>query len=81
MITQAGSTEEDDAPFKYSREVEPHTHETDDSSIKQIEAKILDFNWAFIGDNTGRLLTTLADTENDDIFAQDQIRVFIDFMW
>lgn len=72
----------DDAPFKYDTvQVEPITHETEDSNLKQIEAKILDFNWVFIGDNTARLIKILANTSNDEIFATDQIRVFVDFMW
>jgi len=27
------------------------------------------------------MIQTLAETDNDEIFAQDQIRVFVDFMW
>lgn len=53
----------------------------DDSNLKQIEAKILDFNWVFIGDNAGRLVKILSETDNDEIFATAQIRVFVDFMW
>ena len=51
------------------------------ANIKQVEAKLLDFNWVFIGDNSARLLKSLAETENDEIFAQKQISVFIDFLW
>lgn len=57
------------------------THEVEDSNIRQIEAKILDFNWVFIEDNSANLIEALAETDNDEIFAQDQIRVFVDFMW
>jgi hypothetical protein len=57
------------------------THSVEDSNIRQIEAKILDFNWLFVEDNSANLLGALAETDNDEIFAQDQIRVFIDFMW
>lgn len=70
-----------DAPFKYSGAVEPQTHVADDSNLKQVEAKVLDFNWVFIGDNSARLTDILANTDNDEIFAQAQIRVFVDFMW
>ena len=49
-----------DAPCDYSAEVEPQTHVADDSNLKQIEAKILDFNWVFIGDNSARLISALA---------------------
>lgn len=70
-----------DAPFKYGAAVEPQTHVADDSNLKQVEAKILDFNWVFIGDNTARLIKTLSETDNDEIFATSQIRVFVDFMW
>lgn len=67
--------------MKYSIEVEPQTHIADDSNIKQVEAKILDFNWVFVGDNAARLTKILAETDNDEIFATAQIRVFVDFMW
>lgn len=70
-----------DAPFKYSNEVEPITHGADDSNLKQVEAKILDFNWVFIADNSARLTKILATTDNDEIFATAQIRIFVDFMW
>lgn len=46
-----------------------------------MEAKILDFNWLFVGNNAIEFITALADTENDDIFATTQIRVLVDFMW
>lgn len=55
--------------------------EDDDSNQKQVEAKVLDFNWVFTGDNAERLVKILAKTENDQIFATEQIRVFVDFMW
>jgi hypothetical protein len=58
-----------DAPMKYSDAVEPKTYGADDSNLKQVEAKILDFNWVFIGDNAGRLVEILSSTDNDEIFA------------
>ena len=67
--------------MKYSTSVEPKIHSSDDSNLKQIEAKILDFNWLFVGGNAGKFLKILAETENDEIFACSQISVFIDFMW
>lgn len=70
-----------DAPIKYSQAVEPVAKEAEKSNIKQVEVKLLDFNWVFIGDNAARLLRVLSTTENDSIFAQAQIRVFVDFMW
>ena len=57
------------------------THKADDSNLKQVEAKILDFNWIFVGDNSARLIKILSETDNDEIFATAQIRVFVDFMW
>lgn len=71
----------DDAPLKYSTQVEPQTYGADDSNLKQVEAKILDFNWVFIGDNAARMMEILSSTDNDEIFACAQIRVFVDFMW
>jgi len=55
--------------MKYSGEVEPKSHGADDSNLKQVEAKILDFNWVFIGDNNARFIKILSATENDEIFA------------
>lgn len=52
--------DEQDAPMKYSDAVEPKTYGADDSNLKQVEAKILDFNWVFIGDNAGRLVEILS---------------------
>lgn len=52
-----------------------------DNQIKQVAAKVLDFNWIFVGQNATKLLQTLADTENDEIFSCQSIRVFIEFMW
>jgi len=45
------------------------TYGADDSNLKQVEAKILDFNWVFIGDNSQRLTQILSTTDNDEIFA------------
>ena len=50
----------EDAPFKYNAAVEPRTYIPEDSKIKQVEAKILDFNWVFIGDNSARMMNILA---------------------
>ena len=67
--------------MKYTTEIEPVTHDADDSNFKQVEAKILDFNWVFIGNNNATFIKILAQTENDQIFACSQIRVYIEFMW
>ena len=40
-----------------------------DSSIKQVDAKILDFSWVFTGDFAKNMIKTLANTSNDEIFA------------
>jgi len=58
-----------DAPLEYDLKVEPMTYGADDSNLKQVEVKILDFNWVFIADNSARLMKILATTENDEIFA------------
>ena len=69
MGVDLADDEELDAPMKYSDAVEPKTYGADDSNLKQVEAKILDFNWVFIGDNAGRLVEILSQTDNDEIFA------------
>lgn len=53
----------------------------DDSSLRQVKAKILDFNWIFNGDNAEKFIKTLSDTDNDAIFATESIRVLIRFLW
>ena len=37
--------------------------------MKQVECKLLDFDWIFTGDNTATLIKVLAETDNDEIFA------------
>lgn len=49
--------------------------------MKQVEARVLDFSWVFTGDNAAKFLQILSKTDNDEIFATSQVRVFIDFMW
>jgi len=49
--------------------------------VKQVEAKILDFDWVFNGDNSAKFIKILCETENNEVFACDQVRVFLDFMW
>lgn len=48
---------------------------------KQVEARLLDFDWIFTSNNSATLIKILAETSNDEIFSCVQIRVFIDFMW
>lgn len=47
------------------------TRSTDfeDSSIKQVDAKILDFSWVFTGEFARNMIKILANTSNDEIFA------------
>ena len=52
-----------------------------ESTMKQVEAKLLDFDWIFTGENSACMIKVLAETENDEIFSQSQIRVLIEFMW
>lgn len=52
-----------------------------DNNIKQVEAKLLDFDWIFTENNAATLIKILAETTNDEIFSCSQIRVFIEFMW
>jgi hypothetical protein len=42
---------------------------------------MLDFDWVFVNNNAVYLIKTLANTENDKIFEQEQIRIFVEFMW
>jgi len=73
----------DDAFVKYSTDTVEAiaAAEPDDSKLRQVEAKILDFDWVFNGDNSAKFIKILCETENNEVFACDQVRVFIDFMW
>ena len=67
----AGQIEEgEEGPSKYSEEIEDvATEKEDTSNLRQVEAKLLDFNWIFIGQNAAKFITVLSETENDEIFA------------
>ena len=66
----------------YSIEIEElATEKEDNSSLRQVEAKLLDFNWIFTKQNACKFITVLAETDNDEIFATKQVRVLIDFLW
>jgi len=41
--------------LNYSSKIEPIPYGNDESNLKQVEAKILDFNWTFIAENAARL--------------------------
>jgi hypothetical protein len=47
----------------------------------QVKCKILDFDWILIPGNAEYLIKVLANTNNERIFNQAQIRVFVEFMW
>ena len=38
--------------------------------MKQVEAKLLDFDWIFTKQNAAEMIKILAETENDEIFSQ-----------
>jgi hypothetical protein len=40
-----------------------------ENNLKQVEAKLLDFDWIFTGNNAATLLNILAETDNDEIFS------------
>ena len=69
-------------PIEYSDDIEEiATDKEDTSNLRQVEAKLLDFNWIFTGNNACKFITVLAETDNDEIFATKQVRVLIDFLW
>ena len=79
----AGKEQYNDGFLKYSVDAVEAVAQFDDAenNLKQVEAKLLDFDWIFTGNNAATLLNILAETENDEIFSCAQIRVFIEFMW
>jgi hypothetical protein len=44
--------------------------ETQEGDMKQVEAKLLDFDWIFTKNNANEMIKVLAETENDEIFSQ-----------
>ena len=44
--------------------------ETKEGDMKQVEAKLLDFDWIFTKQNAAEMIQILAETENDEIFSQ-----------
>ena len=75
--------DDDDGPVKYSiEEVEELCTEREDASnLRQVEAKLLEFNWIFNKENAAKFITILSETDNDEIFATQQVRVLIEFLW
>ena len=75
--------EAEEGPAKYiEEEVEALTTDREDASnLRQVEAKLLEFNWIFSGQNAAKFVSALAETDNDEIFATQQVRVLIEFLW
>ena len=44
-------------------------NDEDEDNTKQVEAKLLDFDWVFIKDNSKTVIKCLAETDNDEIFS------------
>jgi hypothetical protein len=67
----AGKEQYNDGFLKYSVEAVEAVAQFDDAenNLKQVEAKLLDFDWIFTGNNAATLLNILAETENDEIFS------------
>ena len=55
--------------------------EVDQSNLKQVQVKLLDFNWIFFGNQAKKFISVLSNCENDQIFATKQIKVLIEFFW
>ena len=73
---------DNDGYLKYSAAIEATVVFDDaENNLKQVEAKLLDFDWIFTENNARELIKILSETENDGIFSCAQIRVFIEFMW
>lgn len=45
------------------------TFDEAENTVKQVECKLLDFDWIFTGDNAANMMKVLAETSNDEIFA------------
>ena len=57
--------------MKYDRETCEYLAviDEDEDNTKQVEAKLLDFDWVFIKDNSKTVIKCLAETDNDEIFS------------
>ena len=46
-----------------------------------MELLALEFDWIFRGDFAIKFISSLAESENDELFAIDTIRIMIEFLW
>jgi hypothetical protein len=60
---------DNDGYLKYSEAIEATVKfDEGENKLKQVEAKLLDFDWIFTAGNAATLIKILAETDNDDIF-------------
>jgi hypothetical protein len=52
-----------------------------DDGIKRIEISALEFDWVFHGDSAVNFIKMLANTDNDNLFALQTVRIIVMFLW
>lgn len=49
--------------------------------MKRVEVQALEFDWIFYGKDSSAFIERLAETENDNLFTINTVRIIITFMW
>ena len=52
-----------------------------DKTTKRIETSIIEFDWIFQGPKAVGFIKMLAQSNDDNVFATDTIRIIISFLW
>ena len=51
------------------------------SDLMRTEFSVLEFDWIFRGDMAIKFIKRLSNYENDELFANETIRIIIMFLW
>jgi hypothetical protein len=49
--------------------------------MKRVEVTALEFDWIFYGDDAEDFIDRLAETDNDNLFTINSVKIIILFLW
>ena len=49
--------------------------------MKRVEVSALEFDWIFYGDDSNEFIDRLAETDNDNLFTINSVKIIILFLW
>jgi hypothetical protein len=52
-----------------------------ESNMKRVEVCALEFDWIFHGKDSDDFIERLAETDNDNLFTINSVRIIVSFMW